>query len=198
MNEREYNREGSWLAGGVVLLLTGFFVVVGGKEGVLAERLTPETVAERVYQQMPELPRENHYIQKETGRTATENTLISRMVRYHQYVKSRPTGYRLDWKLTLADYLGKNEIMDEQRYPGSTTLTKNPLPGDKEAIRLLTRQQRGKLVELLVSIYNPTNKPEYKPQLQSDKGKQETREKTPGNPTPLLPKPGDAKLLLSP
>ncbi len=183
-----------------MLLLLGFFVTVWEEE-VLAERLTPETVAEKVYQQMPELPRENHYIQRETGKVAKENSLISRMVRYHQYVKSRPTGYRLDWKLTLADYLGKNEIIDEQRYPGSTTLTKNPLEGDKEAIRRLTRQQRGKLVDLLTGIYNPINGGESKPQSPSE-GKRETEKQETGKdnpPKPLLAKPGEAKkLLLSP
>lgn len=123
---------------------------------VWAQTLTPEVVSREVYQQIPDFPLENNYLSVETNQVVSENTLVSRIVRYHQYVKSRPTVYRLDWKLTLADYLGKNEIMDEQRYP-STTITENPLEKDKQVIKSLTRQQRDELVSVLVNIYNPEN-----------------------------------------
>ncbi|WP_066344768.1 hypothetical protein [Geminocystis sp. NIES-3708] len=157
---------------------------------VFAQTITPEKVAEEVYQQIPDFPLENNYISRETNQIAIENTLISRLVRYHQYTKSRPTTFRLDWKLTLADYLGKNETINDERYPGSSTLTQNPFISDRKIIQSLTMQQRNDLVNVLVSIYNPNveNKP------------QETPTQNPQNnnssPTFVLPQPGGADLLL--
>ncbi|BAQ64246.1 hypothetical protein [Geminocystis sp. NIES-3709] len=132
---------------------------------VFAQSISPEKVATEVYQQIPDLPLENNYTSITNSQQAIENTLVSRMVRYHQYIKARPTTFRLDWKLTLADYLGKNEIIDEQRYPGNSTLTQNPFELDRAIIQKLTMQQRDKLVNVLVSIYNPTEEttPEDKP-----------------------------------
>lgn len=160
---------------------------------VFAQSITPEMVSREVYQQIPDFPLENNYINIETKEVATENTLITRIVRYHQYTKSRPTIYRLDWKLTLADYLGKNEIMDEARYP-HTTLTENPLERDRKIIQSLTRQQRDKLVNVLVSIYNPqinshTDNHQQSPQNQQNKPSH-------NSPSFLLPQKGGADLLL--
>lgn len=161
--------------------------------GVLAQTLTPEVVSEEVYKKIPDFPLENNYINIESQQVASENTLITRVVRYHQYIKSRPTIYRLDWKLTLADYLGKNEIIDENRYP-NTTLTENPLEKDKKIIQSLTRQQRDELVNVLVNIYNPQVDSNNTPKLPQN---QETKP-TNNSPSFQLPRQGGADLLLTP
>lgn len=157
---------------------------------VFAQIITPEKVAEEVYQRIPDFPLENSYTSKETKEIATENTLISRLVRYHQYTKSRPTTFRLDWKLTLADYLGKNENINDERYPGFNTLTQNPFMGDRKIIESLTMQQRNDLVNVLVSIYNPDfeNKPKKTPSVDTQNNN--------SSPSFILPQPGGADLLL--
>ncbi len=109
---------------------------------------------QQVYQQLPNFPRENQYISKETGKVAENNTLVSRMIKYHVYIKQRPPNYRLDWKLTLADYLGANEIMEDGSYPGNDTLRKNPIEGDRAVIKRLKLRQRDALVEALVNAFN--------------------------------------------
>jgi hypothetical protein len=121
----------------------------------IAQRISPSDVWQIVYQQLPDLPKENQYISKETKKVAENNTLASRMIRYHIYVKQRSPLYRLDWKLTLADYLNVNEPMYEPSYPGNDTLQQNPLEGDRTAIAKLTRKQRNNLVQVLVNIFNP-------------------------------------------
>ncbi|WP_392531633.1 hypothetical protein [Nostoc sp. C117] len=122
-----------------------------------AERITPSDVWQQVYQELPDLPRENKYISKETGKVAENNTLVNRLIRYHIYTKGRAPIYRLDWKLTLADYLGANEIMYDASYPGNDSLRENPIEGDRQAISRLTRSQRNALVQVLVNIFNPTS-----------------------------------------
>ncbi|MCC5641745.1 hypothetical protein LC607_01970 [Nostoc sp. CHAB 5824] len=121
-----------------------------------AQRITPSDVWQLVYQQLPDLPRENKYISKENSQVAENNTLVNRLIRYHIYTKGRAPNYRLDWKLTLADYLGANEIMYDTSYPGNDTLRENPIEGDRKAITRLTRSQRNALVQVLVNIFNPT------------------------------------------
>ncbi|MGK7935424.1 MAG: hypothetical protein AB4206_06420 [Xenococcaceae cyanobacterium] len=159
----------------------------------IAQDLRPEAVAEEVYKIIPSLPRENQYLSQETGEVDLDNTLMSRLVRYHEYVKNRPLNYRLDWKLTLADYLGVNEPIRDFRYPGSTTLQLNPLEGDRAIITSLSRRQRNELVDTLVSIYNGE-------QPNSSTSNSPTSEEQPpsnnSNPIPNLPQPGDAELLL--
>ncbi len=54
----------------------------------------------------------------------------------------------------MADYLDANEVMYESSYPGNDTLRKNPLAGDRAAIRRLTRQQRNALVQALVNTFS--------------------------------------------
>lgn len=154
---------------------------------VYAQRTTPSDVWQEVYQQLPDLPRENKYISKENGQVAENNTLVNRLIRYHVYTKGRAPIYRLDWKLTLADYLGANEIMYDASYPGNDTLQQNPIEGDRKAITYLTRSQRDALVQVLVNIFNPT---------------QNTQSPTPNttpNPTtstpPQPPQRGGAELL---
>lgn len=132
---------------------------------VTAQRISPGEVWQQVYQELPDFPRENQYTSRETGRVVDSNTLASRLIRYHVYVKERAPNYRLDWKLTLADYLGANEIMFDTTYPGNDTLRKNPIEGDRAAISRLTRNQRNALVQVLTNIFNPntTTQPTPRP-----------------------------------
>jgi hypothetical protein len=161
----------------------------------MAQRFQIEEIWQRVYQEVPGLPLENEYVNKDTGDVSANNTLINRLIRYHIYVKGRPTAYRLDWKLTLADYLGVNERMNAETYPSGTSMRTNPLEGDIAAIKSLNRAQRDALVNALVSLFNPNS--------------QILPEPAPATPTPTVtptptpspsrfppqPQPGDAQLL---
>jgi hypothetical protein len=128
---------------------TGFLTV----QPAIAQRISPGEVWQQVYQQLPDLPKENQYISQETGKVAENNTLMGRLIRYHIYVKERSPSYRLDWKLTLADYLNANETMYDITYPGNDTLRENPIEGDRAAISKLTRSQRNSLVQVLTNIF---------------------------------------------
>ncbi len=130
-----------------------------GNPRAIAQIIRTEGVASSVYEQLPDLPKENQYINKDLGKASENDTLVSRLVRYHIYVKGRPPFYRLDWKLTLADYLGVTGRMDESEYPGATKLNKNPLPGDLVVIRKLTLAQRNALVQALVDAFSNQRRP---------------------------------------
>jgi len=123
---------------------------------VNAQPLRTQNVWRQIYQRLPDLPLENQYISQETGQVAIDNTLIRRIIRYHVVQKGRPATYRLDWKLTLADYLGINEYMDIDRYSGANNLTQNPMLGDQAAVKRLTRAQRDALVQALVDVMKAT------------------------------------------
>ena len=158
----------------------------------------PQDVWQQVYQKLPNLPKENQYVNRETGNADPANTLVSRLIRYHLYVKGRPPGYRLDWKLTLADYLGANNLMQESNYPGYDTLKTNPLEGDRAAIGRLNRAQRDALVRALVDTFNAKT-----PGSTAPASRTPTQPTTPTNsrprtnsPIPNAPRPGDAQLLL--
>ena len=145
-----------------IVLNTG---VVTQLSPVLGQTVNPNTVAQTVYQNLSFLPLENEYLDR-SGEVASGNTLLSRLLRYHEYVKSRPVNYRFDWQLTFADYFGINEPIKANRYPGHETLTVNPLEGDREIITSLTRQQRNQLIDTLLAIYNPqTDTPQQNCQL---------------------------------
>jgi hypothetical protein len=135
-----------------------------------------------VYKQLPNLPLENKYV-------SPDNTLVNRLIQYHFYVKGRAPNYRLDWKITLADYLGVNELIQEATYPGANTLRQNPLEGDRAAINRLNRQQRDALVQTLVNVFtlNAPTSPTDNAQPTTDNAQ----------PTPTFsqPQPGDADLL---
>jgi hypothetical protein len=118
-------------------------------------RLNIQDAWVKVYEQVPDLPRENQYVNRETGKVSPTNTLVSRMIRYHQFVKGRPLAYRLDWKLTLGDYLGINEPILASSYPGFDNLRTNPMENDLAAINRLTRSQRNALIQALVNVFNP-------------------------------------------
>ena len=160
---------------------------------VSAQLPRPNQAAIAVYQAIPGLPLENQYISVKTGEIAADNTLFSRLIRYHQYIKNRPLIYRLDWQLTFADYLQVNETMFAVRYPGNQTLTINPLDNDRKAIANLTRSQRNQIIDTLLAIYNPNSesssptKPSVTPQPPTPENRDDTLQ---------LPQPGDAELLL--
>lgn len=150
-------------------------------------------VWKQVYQQLPNLPRENKYVSQETGKVNPENTLVDRLIRYHVYTKGRSPNYRLDWKLTLADYLGANEVMQEAAYPGADTLRQNPLEGDRAAISRLNRKQRNALVQTLVSAFNPSRA--VSPTENETSVPPPSPSPQPQAPSFNRPKPGDARLL---
>ena len=171
---------------------SNLFEVKLGFPPVQAQFLQPEIVAPKVYEELPDFPLANDYIKQGTEEVDTNNTLVSRLLRYHLYVKRRPPSYRLDWKLTLADYLGAHENLIESQYPGYSTLRENPMERDRAIINSLTRQQRNELVDVLVSIFNPeaAQAPTPTPTV--------TPSPTPSpNPRnrPNLPQPGAADLL---
>jgi hypothetical protein len=147
----------------------------------------PEAVAQQIYQEMPDLPKENNYTRQDTGAIDPNNTLISRFLRYHQDTKKRFTLIRFDWQLTLGDYLGVNEKISEENYPGRATLTVNPMATDIKAINSLNRRQREQLVTLLVKIYNPAILPQETPSPSPSP--------SPSPRRPSLSQPGDADLL---
>lgn len=149
---------------------------------------------QQVYRQLPYLPLENQYVNKETRQVDSNNNLVNRLIRYHVYVKRRPPNYRLDWKLTLADYLGANELMEETLYPGSDTLRQNPLKGDRAAIGRLNREQRDALVQTLVNISNP-NSPARSAPAPNASPQPSTAPSPAATPSPQ-PRPGDAQLLM--
>lgn len=184
-----------WSSGVLTLVLVLF--LQGGLWGQAPSgtvgTLTVEQIALQIYEQLPELPKENNYRRRDNGEPDPDHTLLSRLIRYHRDIQKRQTRYRFDWKLTLADYLGLNEPMEPERYPGNSTLKTNPLATDTAAIRALSRQQRLALVELLAINYHPPQpKAEPKPQPTAP-----SRPATPADPNrPTLSQPGDAQLLL--
>ncbi|NEQ34792.1 MAG: hypothetical protein F6K40_00090 [Okeania sp. SIO3I5] len=133
---------------------------------IVQRRVRPTEVWPFVYEKIPDLPLENNYISQETGEVNTEDTLVSRLIRYHFYVKGRAPNYRFDWKLTLADYLGANDYLQSSVYPGNDSLTENPMNGDRQAIQNLTRSQRNALVNRLVDIFGGDPNPPSIPEVQ--------------------------------
>ncbi|XLQ12440.1 MAG: hypothetical protein KPI85_05045 [cyanobacterium endosymbiont of Epithemia adnata isolate EadnSB Bon19] len=209
-NYRSYLRQNIRLL--IIFLLSATLVIEGGRfklsrgnsfrvqpinaqtlRPINAQTLRPEEAAGIVYNKLSYLPKENQYIRKDTKRIDPVQTLISRFIRYHRDLKRREPSVSLDWKITLADYLGVNESMKKDRYPGSSTLQNNPFTPDVEAIRELNRHQRQELVDLLVSIYAPKQKKLKLPTIQTES----IPEFFQPTPTigPSLSKPGDADLL---
>lgn len=143
--------------------MTGLVLAIGtitpssflGNQPALAQRIRPDGAWQVVYEKLPYLPLENQYVSKETKQVASDNTLVGRLIRYHIYVKGRPPFYRLDWKFTLADYLGVNGVINESDYPSKDTLRANPMEGDVAAIRSLNQPQRNALIQALVDAFTP-------------------------------------------
>lgn len=145
-------------------------VLMVGMDPVWAQlRLVPEA-SRQVYQDIPELPLENSYAatQVDSG-SSEENTLVRRIMIYHLQVKGRSPTNRLDWKLTLADYLDVNEPMYAQAYPGAANLSSNPYAPDRAIIQSLSREQRNQLLKALIVSFggDPTPAKLYIPPLPS-------------------------------
>jgi hypothetical protein len=153
-------------------------------------RTTTPQLAQQVYELLPDLPQENQYVNASTGTVSTASTLVSRLIQYHLYVKSRPPNYRLDWKLTLADYLGAHQWMSPATYPGADTLRTNPMTGDVAAIAQLDRAQRDQLVSALVSVFNASG------DANSSSSPTPTAPSSSPSAPPVVTGPGAAQLLL--
>ncbi|WP_293075010.1 hypothetical protein [Moorena sp. SIO4A5] len=172
-----------------------------GAQPAVAQFFIPPEISKVVYKRLPDLPQENQYISKESGKVAANNTLVNRLIRYHVYGKKRLPNFRFDWKLTMADYLGAYDYLEASQYPSGDTLTENPMEGDIAAIEQLTRAERDALVSVLVNIFNPnrseTVAPESSTQPSPATTSNPTSPATTSNPRRgvSLPKPGDAQLL---
>jgi hypothetical protein len=159
----------------------------------LAQFDSPADVAQFVYQKLPNLPLENQYLRTDTKKQAIDSTLISRLVQYHTNVKGRSPLYRLDWKITLADYLGANDYLQPEKYPGNGFLKSSPMERDRTLIQALTLSQRNALIQALVNGFS-RDKPaaEAAPPVSSPQPK---ASQAPAQPSPLpLPKGGSADL----
>ncbi len=118
-----------------------------------AQLSSPTDVAKLVYRRVPTLALENQYIRADSNKQAIESTLVSRIVQYHSSVKGRSPLYRIDWKTTLADYLGIHEVIQPETYPGYAFLKKNPLDSDRISVHKLNAAQRNALVQSLVDAF---------------------------------------------
>lgn len=123
----------------LLLLISALFL---GRGTAFAASRTVE-VAQKVYAQFPALPRI-----EVAGNP--ENTLIRRMIQYHTRLQGRPEQSRLDWQLTLSDYLGYNINIDPTSYP-----ERSLLETDKAALDALTRDQRSQLIRVLIRAFQP-------------------------------------------
>ncbi len=115
-------------------------------------------IAQKVYMDLPTIPLENQYFNQKLNKIDPQNTLINRILRYHAYTKGRPVDLRLDWKLTIADYLDANDIMDPATYPSHDVLSKNPLDADRAAVNTLSRSTRNQLIDRLIYYTQQSNK----------------------------------------
>lgn len=120
---------------------------------VILRRVDPVAIATEVYAQYPDLPQENHYTRQGSNEVATQDSLVSRFIRYHLYVKDRPGNFRLDWKLSIADYLGAYDSINPENYPSARALSTNPANGDQLAIQQLSRVERNRLVQSIFGIF---------------------------------------------
>lgn len=148
----------SWKAWtlGLFLLTATAMVLLSIAPPSIAGLVRTADIAQRVYIELPEIPLENQYFNQKLKKIDPNNTLINRVLRYHAFTKGRPTDMRLDWKLTVADYLGANDIMDPATYPSHDVLSKNPMDDDRAAVNTLTRSMRDRLIDRLIEF---TQKP---------------------------------------
>lgn len=174
-----------WFVATVLAIATFLAVLFGAAPLAMSQNL-PD-VAAAVYAEMPGLPLENHY--QQDGVAQPENTLIFRLLHYHQRLKRRSPLFRLDWKLTLADYLGANEPLNPEQYPFARQLQPEPSEGDRAALNRLNQAQRQALVNLLVRLYNG-------PAAQPPAPEPTPTPAQPPPPPSEFPQPGDSRLLL--
>ncbi|MEO1591367.1 MAG: hypothetical protein AAFU71_08765 [Cyanobacteria bacterium J06632_22] len=142
------------IAAQVLTVQFGWQGAVQAQPAVVLRRIEPVEIATQVYTQHPDLPLENGYFNAD-GTPATDSTLVSRLIRYHLFVKDRPANFRLDWKLTLADYLGAFQPMDAQFYPQQDDLQAagGLMASDQTAVANMSRDQRNRLAQSLFEIF---------------------------------------------
>jgi hypothetical protein len=139
----------------------------------LAQFSSPKEVAQFVYGRLSNLPLENQYVRLENNKQAADSTLVSRFVQYHTSIKGRSPLYRLDWKMTLADYLGVNDYLQPETYPGHAFLKGSAMEKDAAIIQKLNRNQRNALIQAIVDGFTgnatastTTSEPETDPSPQ--------------------------------
>ncbi|AGY58937.1 hypothetical protein [Gloeobacter kilaueensis] len=125
---------------GAFIWAVTIILVLPGIPVVAASRL--QAAAERVYAKIPNL--EHNALPGQP-----DNTLVRRLINYHATLRGRPEYSRLDWKLTLADYLGYNLPIDPTTYPDNGP-GQPVLAQDRAAIDALSRPQRNRLIEVLI------------------------------------------------
>ena len=197
-----YNLFGRKLTQVAVSFCLGFLLAVTVNLGVglpllplSAQSVRPEAAATQAQQQLSFLSLENEYIGRESGEPSSNNTLLLRLIRYHEYVKSRPLNHRFDWQLTFADYFGINEQIKANRYPGHRTLVENPLEGDRQVVTSLTRDQRNQVINSLLAVYG-TKSPDKNPiATPSNIEEPEIEEPEVDSSKPQFPQRGSADLL---
>ncbi|NJL89342.1 MAG: hypothetical protein HC916_05710 [Coleofasciculaceae cyanobacterium SM2_1_6] len=162
---------------------------------IVTQSMQVQVAVRLIYEQMPEIPLENQYLNTRTGQVNPEDNLISRLLRYHLVTKNRPPSLRFDWKMTIADYLEANEPMVEDRYPGTDILQPNPMRPDRAAIARLTPAQRNQLVNLLVAAYTPVAIVPARIIFPTPATPVPTPQPSPPLDRIPLPQPGDAQFL---
>ncbi len=160
-------------------------------------RVKMQDAWQQVYRRLPKFPMENSYISRENRKPAVDNTLVGRLIRYHVFVKGRPVASRLDWKLTLADYLGVNEFIQEETYPSGESLTENPMQRDVKVMQSLNLSQRDALVRAIVTVFAPPPPPPTGTRRSTRTAPTVTPPAKPPAPTvtPTKTQPGAADLL---
>ncbi len=179
-----------------VLVVIMVLAVVPSSPSWSQLRLIP-AAEQSVYEALPTFPRETQYVPRDSDDTNEDpSTLVRRLMLYHLQVKGRSLSSRLDWKLTLADYLEANEPMFPQAYPGARTLTENPFNRDRELIKALTRPERNQVLEVILTAFggDPTPPQLYIPP-NLGQGPTPNPELLRQPDSIVLPSPGGADLL---
>ncbi len=109
---------------------------------------TPLEASTALYQAVPDFPKGTR-----PEESQADQSLIRRLITYHLYIKNRSPYSRFDWKLTLADYLGYNEIVAMESYPGRDALGITIFINDQRLINKLSPGQRETLILNLLKIY---------------------------------------------
>lgn len=110
--------------------------------GPLLAASRTEQIAQKVYARLASFP-------KAEIPGKPESTLVRRILLYHISVRGRPETSRLDWKLTLSDYLGYNMGIDPTSYPDFSAEL-DTLNKDKALIDALSRREREALIDALI------------------------------------------------
>ncbi|MGB7413044.1 MAG: hypothetical protein WA902_02450 [Thermosynechococcaceae cyanobacterium] len=154
----------SWLAIATALIILGTgHPNLWPIDAAFAQQGTSKAIAAQVYERHPEFPLENQYERTRGGKVADDVTLVSRLIEYHTLVKGRSSQSRFEWKTTLADYLGLNDYLREEEYPGHTYLKSNPMERDVAVVQSFNRQQRSDLVQALADLYGGSVTPSTEP-----------------------------------